>query len=148
MPTRTEQAQQKAVDILKKEPNGKHYSELLREIQETTGIKKNTVQGALAKLDSDRKEEVYKHARGLFRHTDFREETPVSPPPETQIVEKVVKVDPLPIREDVFYESFADYLTHARAFRRGTRGDETLHREGEALSLTYNNLIRVDLFSQ
>jgi len=99
MPTRKEQIQSKAIEILRNDPQGVRYSQLLAMIKESfPDISSNTIRGTIWNLDVTVPNEVYKADRGLFRHISFREAQVIAPqtPPET-------------IEED-FYQPFADYL--------------------------------------
>ena len=60
----------------------------------------NTIHGTVWNLETCMPNEIYKPARGLFRHTKFKEEGP-KPPSE---IEK--------IREEDFYKPFANWLTN------------------------------------
>jgi len=103
MATKKERITSKAIKILTSNPNGVHYFELGRKLEdEFPDIPENTIYSIIWNLDTRVPEEVYKPARGLFRHVTFREEEiseEEKPPPE---VEK--------IKEDDFYQPFADWL--------------------------------------
>jgi hypothetical protein len=103
MPTRREQVQSKAIEILLNNPQGIRYSELVSKIKASLpGILDSTIAGSMWNLDVTRKNEVYKAGRGLFRHVSFKETQPAT-------VETTVP-QPLQISEERFYEPFADYL--------------------------------------
>lgn len=75
MATRREKIISKAIEELKPNPNGVHYSDLARKIQEELpNIPINTINGTIWNLETHVPNEVYKPARGLFRHIIFREE--------------------------------------------------------------------------
>ncbi len=105
METKREKIITKAIEIIKSNPNGIRYSELIRKIQgEFPDIPENTISGTIWKLETQ-VAEVYKPARGLFRHTTFKEleineEKRETPP----TVEK--------IKEEIFYQPFADWLVN------------------------------------
>jgi hypothetical protein len=102
--TQTEQICGKAVQLLADAPQGLRCSELIRLIlRELPGIKEASLHWTIPNLHVSRPEEIYKPARGLFRHTKFR---------ETE-VERDVEVAETPRkrgREEGFYASFAEYL--------------------------------------
>jgi hypothetical protein len=53
-------------------------------------------------LDAKRPDEIYKAARGLFRHVSFR---------ETEVIEKDTEfLTKIPIKEENFYKPFAEWL--------------------------------------
>ncbi len=75
MATRREEIISKAIEVLKSNPNGIRYSDLARKIQEElSNIPINTIYGTIWNLEIRVPNEVYKPARGLFRHIIFREE--------------------------------------------------------------------------
>ena len=65
----TEQIKAKALDLLKENPEGLRYTELLRQICEesNTDFNPNTIAGSIWNLDAAYPNEVYKPSRGLFR---------------------------------------------------------------------------------
>jgi len=99
MPTRREKIISKAVEILKSNPDGVRYSDLVRKIHgEFPEIPENTIHGTVWDLDTRVPTEFYKPARGLYRHVIFREgEGGLLP-----VIEKV--------KEEYFYEPFANWL--------------------------------------
>ncbi len=99
MPTRREIIIDKAIEILESNPNGVHYSDLVRKIhEELSEIPVNTIYGAIWNLEKRKPEGVYKPARGLFRHRILKDEGE-KPPPEKGI-------------EEDFYEPFARWLVN------------------------------------
>ena len=95
----------KAVEVLKTVRDGLRYSELVHRVeQELPEAKQNTIGGTIWNLDVTRPTEVYKPARGLFRHVHFR---------ETEAESDIVVAETTRKRsgETAFYESFAQYLT-------------------------------------
>ncbi len=105
MTTRREQIKTKAVELLRNNPQGIRYSQLVNVIHDSfPDIPINTIQGTVWNLDVTISREVYKADRGLFRHTSFK---------ETQIAsEEQAEVPPKGalISEEDFYQPFADYL--------------------------------------
>jgi len=105
MATKRELIITKAIEILKSIPSGVRYSELVRNIhQEFPDIPVNTIHGTTWNLETRIPSEVYKPARGLFRHISFKEiegEKEIVIPPT---IEK--------IKEEDFYEPFADWLVN------------------------------------
>ena len=101
MATKREKIIAKAIEILKSNPDGIRYSALVRKIsQEFPEIPVNTIHGTVWNLDTRVPNEVYKPARGLFRHLKFKEEERKIPPE----IEK--------IKEEDFYEPFANWLVN------------------------------------
>jgi hypothetical protein len=105
MATRTEEIKSVALKIRKSNPSGIRYADLVRKIEEELPhIPVNTIHGNVWNLEARLPVEVYKPARGVFRHVAFREEEAreeQKPPAE---VER--------IREEVFYKPFADWLVN------------------------------------
>jgi len=104
-PTRKQQIHSKAIEILKSEPEGVRYSALVSRVQASLpDISVNTIYGNLYSLDTQLPKDVYKPARGHYRHLSFRqeeeEETPQLPPAEEKV------------KEERFYEPFADWLVN------------------------------------
>jgi len=103
MPTRREVIVPKAVEILKGNPSGVRYTALLRKLQEELpDIPRNTIEGTIWNLETRLPGEVYKPARGLFRHTIFREDVTAEEQPLPPSAAKV--------KEEEFYKPFADWL--------------------------------------
>jgi len=105
MPTRREQIQSKAIEILRNSPQGVRYSQLLDLIKESLpNISSNTIRGTIWNLDVTVPNQIYKADRGLFRHTSFR---------ETQVLsEEALPPTPSETTEENFYQPFADYLVN------------------------------------
>jgi len=95
----------KAVEIIRSNPNGIRYSELVRKIhEEFPDILVNTIRSAVWDLDMRIPNEIYKPATGLFRHNTFREVE----------ISKAGQEPPNKIRigEEDFYQPFADWLVN------------------------------------
>jgi hypothetical protein len=113
MPTKKEQIRLKALEILKSRPDGLRYMELVNSIHDALPeFVVNTVHGSIWDLDTRLPNEVYKPARGVFRHVSFREG-------EIEIrekeVSKAVRETPSKtkkIAEEDFYEPFATWLVN------------------------------------
>ena len=106
MATRREKIIAKAIEILKSNPDGIRYSVLVRKIsQEFPEIPVNTIHGTVWNLETRVPNEVYKPARGLFRHVEFREE-------EISEEEQKPPLEIEKIKEEDFYEPFADWLVN------------------------------------
>ncbi len=101
--TQKERICNKAVELLEKEPRGLRFLELMRRLkQELPDVK--SARRVIPNLHVFRPEEISKPARGLFRHTRFR---------ETEVESDIKLVEGLPRNkggEDRFYKSFAEYL--------------------------------------
>lgn len=75
MATSKEKIMQKAIEILRANPDGVYYSELVRRIKsQLKDIPINTIHGIVWNLDTRAPNEFYKPARGLFRHVSFRKD--------------------------------------------------------------------------
>jgi len=107
MSTSREKIISKAIELLKSSPAGLRYSDFVRKIHtKLPEIPVNTINGTVWNLETRVPDEVYRPARGLFRHVSFREEKineeRLEPPTKTKKI----------IREEDFYESFADWLVN------------------------------------
>jgi hypothetical protein len=105
--TKKEIIQKKALEILDANPKGIRYSELVAKILEAVpDLQKNTIHGNVWNLDVVLPASVYKPARGVWKATKYRE--------QADVTEEVV-VAPQPteitLREEQFYEPFADWIT-------------------------------------
>lgn len=104
MTTRREEIISKAINILKSNPNGVRYSDLVKKLQEElSDIPVNTIHGTIWNLEIRVSNEVYKPARGLFRHITFREK-------EIGEVGRIIPSEIEKIKEEDFYAPFADWL--------------------------------------
>jgi len=106
MATRREKIIAKAIEILKSNPDGIRYSDLVRKIsQEFPEIPIKTIYGTIWNLETRVPNEVYKPARGLFRHVEFREK-------EISEEEQKTSLEIEKIKEEDFYEPFANWLVN------------------------------------
>lgn len=91
----------KAVELIKNSPRGLRYSELQHKLQECfPNTSPNTIDGSSWNLHVTRHEQIYKPTRGLFKYRSTGED-------ETEEAEEVV---PTTLREEDFYEPFANCL--------------------------------------
>lgn len=105
MATKREQIILKAKEIIKSNPSGVRYMELVKKIQEELpNISVNTIHGTVRNLETRIPKEVYKPEKGLFRHTLFKDEMSVEPPEIPSTKEKV--------KEEAFYKPFADWIVN------------------------------------
>lgn len=105
MTTRREQIKTKAVELLRNNPQGIRYSQLVNMIHDSfPDIPVNTIHGTVWNLDVTIPREVYKADRGLFRHVSFRE-TQITPEEQTETPPERALIS-----EEDFYQPFADYL--------------------------------------
>lgn len=97
----------KAFEILKENPEGSRYSELVRNIAASDGsLKTNTIHGNVWNLHEQFPTKVYKPSRGLFRLSEYRD------PDTDQLKDDLVPKQPTKIKEEDFYEPFADWLVN------------------------------------
>jgi hypothetical protein len=96
-----------ALDLLKNQPDGIRYAELVRGVLEADpSLKVNTIHGNIWDLDIRLADKVYKPSRGLFRLAEFRDK-------ETdQLKPELVPKPARKIREEDFYTPFADWLVN------------------------------------
>ena len=107
MQTRKDTITQAALRILGPETNGVRYSELARRIHEQLPeIPVNTIHGTIWNLETRVPHEVYKPARGVFRHIKYREEE-LCEEGDRHPPQKAEK-----LREEEFYGPFADWLVN------------------------------------
>jgi hypothetical protein len=107
MATIGERITEKAFEVLEGTPEGVRYSELVRQILSLDGsFKQNTVHGTVWNLDERFPDRVYKPSRGLFRLTKYRADD------TDQLKEDLVPKQPKKIKEEDFYEPFADWLVN------------------------------------
>ena len=106
MATRREKIIAKAIEILKSNPDGIRYSDLVRKIsREFPEVPVNTIHGTVWNLETRVPNKVYKPARGLFRHVEFREK-------EISEEEQKTSLEIEKIKEEDFYEPFANWLVN------------------------------------
>jgi hypothetical protein len=73
MTTKREVIEEKAIELLKSNPQGLRTSQLLKALQENLpDIHPKTINGTVWLLPEKRPEQVYKPERGLFQHVSFR----------------------------------------------------------------------------
>lgn len=91
---------EKALEVLKKHPDGLRYSEIVRLLgPEMPNIKPKMFANAIWDLHTRFPSDVYKPSRGLFRHVSFQGGPgPILPPTQ--------------VREDDFYQPFANWLVN------------------------------------
>lgn len=101
----TEKIKNKAFELLKENPDGLRYSELVKFISESDEkLNRNTIYGSIWNLDSQFPEKVYKPSRGLFRLLEYKD-------PETDELKKEVQPkEAKKIKEEDFYEPFSNWL--------------------------------------
>lgn len=93
-----------AFDLLKNNPDGLRYSQLVKLISEKDSkFNMNTINGSIWNLDNIFPEKVYKPSRGLFRLFEYED-------PETDDLIKEVQPKEKQIKEEHFYEPFAAWL--------------------------------------
>jgi hypothetical protein len=96
----------KALELLEGDRSGIRYSELARRIHgEYSDINIKSIYATIWDLDARKPDAVYKPARGLFRHTKFRET-------ETVARQEVLVPAGTRVREKDFYQPFADWLVN------------------------------------
>ena len=107
--TITGQIRKIALDILAEKPEGVRYSNLQRKIfEQNDTFKSNTISGATWDLEVTFPDKVYKPDRGVFRLVKFKEDIASQPDQQEIILTKTVKKKS--IKEDDFYQPFADWL--------------------------------------
>lgn len=104
MATRTGNIIQKAVELLKANADGFRYSDLVRKLHdEFPDYPVNTVHGTIWNLETRAPTQVYKPARGLYKHIAFKE-------PTERVKEVVAKAER--VREEDLYRPFAEWIVN------------------------------------
>jgi hypothetical protein len=93
-----------AFDLLRQHPDGLRYQDLRRRVSQDGGFNLNHVGGRVWNLDQRFPDKVYKPSRGLYRLLEFRDQD------TDQLRPDLVPEPPTSVREEDFYEAFADYL--------------------------------------
>jgi hypothetical protein len=103
--TKREIISNKAFDLLKANPDGLRYSVLLRRIKELLPEQElNTIQGTIVKLTEYYPDKVSKPSTGLFKLASLVDGQEISQTTKKQQLNK--------IKEEDFYQPFADYLVN------------------------------------
>jgi hypothetical protein len=109
--TITGQIKKIALDILVDRPEGIRYSDLKRKVLEINStFNPNTISGATWDLDLTYPDLIYKPDRGVFRLLKFKEDVLTQPDQQSTVVAKTSKKKT--IKEEDFYQSFADWLVN------------------------------------
>ncbi len=105
MATLGEQITEKALEVLEESPEGIRYADFVRKVSASNGaFKTNTIHGTIWNLHERLSDQVYKPSRGLFRLTKYRD------PKTDQLKDELLTKQPKKIKEEDFYEPFADWL--------------------------------------
>lgn len=105
----TKQIKDKAFEILEENPNGMRYSQLHAQIRSANPkFNGNTVTGSIWNLEVQFPDKVWKPSKGLFQLVKYK--SPGTTPKEA--VATSVAIPNAKIKEEDFYKSFADWLTH------------------------------------
>jgi hypothetical protein len=94
----------KSIELLEPLPEGLRFSVLARQLEEALPeIKPKNIPATLVNLEKLAAAEIYKPAKGLFRHTKYKEDdgSGVYVPPVSPAIK---------FREEEFYEPFATWL--------------------------------------
>jgi hypothetical protein len=101
--TKRQMVQECAVSILKQEPRGLRYSDLIRKVYDKLpSIPHNTIDTFISSLTIDLKDSVIKPARGVYRHAQYAD-APV-------VIDKNGKTKT--VKEEYFYAPFAEWLVN------------------------------------
>jgi len=95
----------KAIELIQSHPQGIRYTELTSALEKEFPTS-NSIEHYILLLDKDSSYPIYKAARGLYRHTSFRDN-------ELEPVEKqtiIPKEESPRLKEQDFYEPFAIWL--------------------------------------
>jgi hypothetical protein len=97
----------KARELLASAADGIRYAKLHKQIAAAfPDIPPNTIHGALHKFRTELPSEIYQPTKGLYRHVSFREEVTTT---EVQLPSRPAAPK---IKEDAFYEPFAEWLVN------------------------------------
>jgi len=101
----TEKIKETAFELLKKNPDGLRFSELVKQISISEGkFNINTINGSIWNLDTQYPKKVYKPSRGLFRLIEFRD------PDTDELKEEIKPQEVKQIKEEDFYAPFSAWL--------------------------------------
>lgn len=107
MATKREKVIAKAIEIIKANPDGVRYSDLVTKIHKTfPEFPVNTIHGSLWDFKAHLPKEIYQPARGIYRDVVFRKE---------EVDEKEQKILPPEverIKKENFYAPFAEWLVN------------------------------------
>lgn len=104
--TSTDKVIAKAVELVTATPEGKRYSQLVKEIAVAyPDIPVNTIHGSLHKFRSDLPDQVYLPTRGLYKAIKFKDTGE-----ETKELTKKIRDEK--IKEEDFYEAFGEWLVN------------------------------------
>jgi hypothetical protein len=107
--TITGQIRQIAFEILNEKPEGIRYSDLVKKIlEQNSSLKSNSIAGVIVNLEVAFPNKVYKPDRGVFRLLKFKEDIATQPDQRISMSPKTVKKTN--IKEEDFYQPFADWL--------------------------------------
>ena len=111
MSTRRETIIQKALEILKNNPDGVRYTDLVKRIKnELPDLNENTICGTVYNLQKQRPFEVEKPKRGLFRFILNKEENAQNEGVEVDLKDETKIGKKGPPLEKILYHKFADFL--------------------------------------
>ncbi len=99
METKTNLLRDKAVELIKNNPQGLRYSEMINELAKYFKMNPGNIANLVWDIHKTRSREVYKPTRGLFKYRFTAEEE----------ISKVEKPPPT-LQEEDFYEPFANWL--------------------------------------
>lgn len=95
------------LDLLRETPDGIRYAEIIKKVQAADpNLKTNTIQGNVWDIDQKLPDQVYKPSKGLFRLGEFRDKDSI------QLGEEFIEKPSPKIKEEQFYQAFADWLVH------------------------------------
>jgi len=105
--TKRDAIRSKALEILRREPKGVRWSELLKKVKADLPENFNTIRGSLWNLDSLKPNEVYKPDRGVWRHLQFKETEAEKDIVEARVASTAVSPR---VAEGDFYAPFAEWI--------------------------------------
>ncbi len=104
MPTKGELIRSKAIEILKNNPQGLRYTQLVHVLsKEFSDTPVNTIHGSVWNLDQLKAGDVYKPERGLWRHVSHKET-------QVTLIKTAAERLSREVKEEDFYQPFANYL--------------------------------------
>jgi len=104
MATQGDSIRNKAVELLKNNPNGLRYSELVRELHDIfPSVPLKSLPASIWDLDIKRSRDIYKPSRGLFKYRFSTEEA-------EETIDLSAKTIVEAMQEEEFYEPFANWL--------------------------------------
>ena len=102
--TKTQKITEAVIEILKSHPTGLRYTDIVKKVREILPEQnENLVTGVMYNIEINNPKDIFKVKRGFYKHTIFKGVNENGNTTQSDIPRNA-------LREQDFYESFADYL--------------------------------------